>query len=79
MRALADHPITPREIEVLHLVAQGHSNIEIARRLIVSVKTIERHLYTIYGKLDVDSRTGAIYAMGWVQLPSAGWGRRHGG
>ena len=43
--------LTPRELEVLRLVAAGRSNREIADALFVSVPTVKRHLTTILGKL----------------------------
>ncbi len=51
--------ITDRERQVLELVAGGHSNASIAEALHVSVKTVERHLSTIYVKLDVRNRAEA--------------------
>ena len=49
-----------REIDVLELLAQGHSNQEIADQLFVSLNTIKTHLASIYQKLDVSRRTQAI-------------------
>jgi DNA-binding NarL/FixJ family response regulator len=43
--------LTPREAEVLALVAAGRSNLEIAAALVLSVRTGERHLARVYGKL----------------------------
>jgi LuxR family maltose regulon positive regulatory protein len=55
--------ITPREVEVLRLVAAGHSNRAIAEELVISVWTVKSHLTKIYRKLDVTSRTQAtVYA-----------------
>jgi ATP/maltotriose-dependent transcriptional regulator MalT len=51
--------LTGREIEVLRLVAEGRSNPDIARALVLSHKTVERHLSNIFTKLDVPSRTAA--------------------
>lgn len=51
--------LTEREIEVLRLVAAGRSNPDIARALVLSHKTVERHLSNIFTKLDVPSRTAA--------------------
>jgi len=51
--------LTAREVEVLRLVARGRSNNEIATELVVSEKTVARHLSNIFGKLDVSSRTAA--------------------
>ena len=57
----ADHPagLTGREIEVLRLVASGRTNIQIAAELVLSEKTVARHLSNIFAKLDVSSRTAA--------------------
>lgn len=57
-------PTTPgglsaRELEVLRLLASGRSNPEIASALVLSEKTVARHLSNIYAKLDVSSRTAA--------------------
>ena len=51
--------LTEREVEVLRLVAEGRSNTDIARALVLSQKTVERHLSNIFTKLDVQSRTAA--------------------
>jgi len=53
-------PLTTRELEVLHLVVQGVRNGEIAQCLFISVKTVETHLTSLYGKLGVQSRAEAI-------------------
>jgi LuxR family maltose regulon positive regulatory protein len=55
-------PLTGRELEVLRLLAAGHSNREIAQALVVAVGTVKKHLNTIFGKLGVTSRTQAIIA-----------------
>ena len=52
--------LTAREIEVLHLLAQGLANPQIAERLVVSRRTVDAHLRSIYDKLDVKSRDAAI-------------------
>ncbi|MGA7671215.1 MAG: AAA family ATPase [Nitrolancea sp.] len=52
--------LTPREGEVLKLLATGLSNAEIADRLSLSIRTIHAHLTTIYSKLGVSSRGAAI-------------------
>jgi DNA-binding CsgD family transcriptional regulator len=53
------HGLTPRELEVLRLVAAGNSNREIASKLIISEHTVARHLQNIFAKLGVSSRTAA--------------------
>jgi predicted ATPase/DNA-binding NarL/FixJ family response regulator len=51
--------LTPREIEILRLVAEGLTDAAIARRLYVSVRTVNAHLRSIYTKLGVTSRAAA--------------------
>lgn len=51
--------LTARELEVLQLVARGMSNSEIADTLFISPRTVNGHLQSIFGKLDVSSRTAA--------------------
>jgi ATP/maltotriose-dependent transcriptional regulator MalT len=51
--------LTGRELEVLRLVAAGRTNPEIASALVLSEKTVARHLSNIFGKLGVSSRTAA--------------------
>lgn len=51
--------LTPREVEVLALVATGKTNREISAALVLSEKTVERHVGNIFGKLDVRSRAAA--------------------
>ena len=51
--------LTPRERDVLKLVAHGMSNADIARRLVLSEHTVHRHLANILRKLDLSSRAAA--------------------
>ena len=53
------HGLTPRELEVLRLVAAGKSNRGIAAGLVISEHTVARHLQNIFAKLGVSSRTAA--------------------
>jgi len=53
-------PLTDRELEVLHLLAAGNSNQEIAAHMVVSLNTVKKHSSNLYGKLGVTSRTQAI-------------------
>jgi LuxR family maltose regulon positive regulatory protein len=53
-------PLSPRELEVLQLIAQGLSNREIAEQLFVALTTIKGHNRRIYGKLQVQRRTEAV-------------------
>ena len=52
--------LTPRELEVLQLVAEGSSNREIGQQLMLSEATVKSHLVHIYDKLGVRSRTSAV-------------------
>jgi DNA-binding CsgD family transcriptional regulator len=57
------HPVpqlTPRHWELLHLLAAGHTNIQIAHRLGVTEGTVRTHLENIYERLHVSSRTAAV-------------------
>jgi DNA-binding CsgD family transcriptional regulator len=53
-------PLTPRQADLLRLVADGHTNAQIARRLGLSEGTVRTHLENIYGRLQVSSRTAAV-------------------
>ncbi|OKI85116.1 response regulator [Micromonospora sp. CB01531] len=54
--------LSAREVEILTLLARGHANKEISRRLFISEATVKTHLVHIYAKLGVDSRTAAVHA-----------------
>ena len=57
------HPVprlTPRQKDLLHLVAAGHTNTQIARRLGISDATVRTHLENIYDRLHVSSRAAAV-------------------
>ena len=60
IRAPAEEQLSGREIEVLTLVSQGHSNQDIAKQLHISTATVKTHLIHIYGKLGVSDRTAAV-------------------
>jgi DNA-binding NarL/FixJ family response regulator len=66
------HPLTRRELEILCLAAEGHSNAELAKMLWVTEQTVKFHLSNVYRKLRVTNRTEASR---WAQvhglLPSA--------
>lgn len=66
-RRFAPGGLTAREAEVLALVSGGASNRRVAEALVISEKTVGRHLANIFGKIGVSSRTGA-----------AAWAREHG-
>lgn len=57
---LPHEALTSREIEVLSFVAQGLSNEEIARRLVVTPATVKKHLEHVYDKIGAHSRTAAV-------------------
>ena len=62
----AAHPtgLSAREVEVLRLVAQGLTNPEIAAQLVISIRTVDAHLRSIFSKLDVSTRRDAArYAL----------------
>jgi DNA-binding NarL/FixJ family response regulator len=64
--SLDEHPdLTRRELEILRIVAEGHSNAELARMLWVTEQTVKFHLSNIYRKLDVANRTEASR---WAQV-----------
>jgi DNA-binding CsgD family transcriptional regulator len=54
-------PITAREREIANLVAAGLSNRQIADRLVVSVRTVEGHVYRIFAKLGIDDRDQLVH------------------
>jgi DNA-binding NarL/FixJ family response regulator len=58
--------LTAREREVLRLVAAGRSNDSIATELVLSVRTVERHVENIYAKIDVSGRTARAAATAWA-------------
>jgi LuxR family maltose regulon positive regulatory protein len=53
-------PLTPRELDVLALLAQGLTNKEIAQRLVISHGTVRQHAYNLYQKLQVNNRQQAV-------------------
>ncbi len=56
--------LTDREVEVLQLITQGHTNRQVADELFISPKTVGRHIENIYAKIGVSTRAAAaVYAM----------------
>ncbi|MFG2180078.1 response regulator [Streptomyces abikoensis] len=62
VRAGGRPALSPRETEILGLVAEGLANRQISKRLFISEATVKTHLVHIYDKLGVDSRTAAVAA-----------------
>ena len=58
--AVAFPELTEREMEVLHLLAQGLNNQQIAQRLVITVKTVRNHVSNIFSKLQVADRVQAV-------------------
>ncbi|MER3434734.1 MAG: DNA-binding response regulator [Leptolyngbya sp. ERB_1_1] len=64
-------PLTPREIEVLRMLAEGMGNKAISQHLNLSEHTVKFHISSIFSKLDVSSRTEAVILgakQGWILL-----------
>jgi DNA-binding CsgD family transcriptional regulator len=59
-----------REAEIMSLIAEGHSNGEIATRLVLAEKTVKNHVNRIYAKLGAGSRAAAIDR--WSDVSKAG-------
>ena len=53
-------PLSPRELEVLQIMALGKTNKEIAQQLVIAPGTVKAHSASIYRKLDVANRTEAV-------------------
>lgn len=67
--------LSQRELEILRLAAQGAHTKQIAAQLLVSARTVEGHLTSIFNKLGVSGRTEALMyaaARGWISLPGRG-------
>jgi two-component system response regulator NreC len=63
-RTLTDSALTPREVEVLRLIALGHTSVEIARKLRLSPRTVETHRAHIHKKLGLATRAQLVgYAL----------------
>ena len=61
-------PLSARELEVLRLIASGKSNAEVARTLVIAISTVKTHTNSMFGKLQVTSRTQAIARARDLQL-----------
>jgi DNA-binding NarL/FixJ family response regulator len=74
-RLPAEAHLTPAELRVLCLLAEGRDNAAIADKLVVTKRTVQNHISNLYGKLGVASRTEALlYAIqhGLVEVPPSG-------
>jgi DNA-binding NarL/FixJ family response regulator len=71
-KALHKLGLTEREVAVLRLVADGMTNREIAYTLVLSDKTVKRHLDNVFAKLGVSSRTAAATVLLKAELPENG-------
>ncbi|HUC80630.1 MAG TPA: helix-turn-helix transcriptional regulator [Flavisolibacter sp.] len=60
-----DH-ITPRETEILHLMAQGNMNKEIAGQLNISPETVKKHIKNIFQKIGAHNRIEALNKTRWL-------------
>jgi DNA-binding NarL/FixJ family response regulator len=60
LRRPAQAPLTARELDVLHAVADGLTNAEIGTRLVIAEATVKTHLLRLFAKLDVNDRTHAV-------------------
>jgi two-component system, NarL family, response regulator LiaR len=65
---IAELELSKRELEVLALLAQGHSNQEIAAALFISLSTVKTHIQSLFEKLDVKRRTQAADKAKRLQL-----------
>lgn len=65
-------PLTPREMEVLELIAAGDSNQAIADKLVITVRTVKKHTSNIYEKLNASSRIQAVARAREIGLLPAG-------
>jgi DNA-binding NarL/FixJ family response regulator len=72
--ARRSHDLTPRELEIMELLATGHSQAAIAEQLVLSEKTVATHIQHILPKLGVHSRAEAVafaHRQGLINLKSA--------
>lgn len=60
------YEFTGRELEVLKLIAEGNNNEEIAEKLFLSVRTVEKHITNIYGKLGISGKSARAYAASYA-------------
>ena len=73
-RAQPTQLVTPRELQILELLAQGKTNREIARDFVISTATVKRHVENITAKLEASDRTQAVVRaleLGLITLPES--------
>ena len=70
-------PLTPRELDVLRLVCEGHSNDEISDVLGIQVTTVKYHINNVFGKLDVRRHTQAVALAVHLNIVIPNWLSRH--
>jgi DNA-binding NarL/FixJ family response regulator len=64
--------LTDREVEVLRVLARGLSNREIGQELVLSPRTVQHHLASVYDKIDLHTRAGAaVFAIEHGLVPAA--------
>lgn len=66
-------PLTRRELEVLQLICDGASNLEIAEALSMGIATVKYHVFQIYQKLGVERRTQAVAIAVHLKIVLPGW------
>jgi DNA-binding CsgD family transcriptional regulator len=74
------HGVTPRELTVLGLLAEGLTAVAMARRLSISVHTVTKHQHNLYRKLGTTDRLATVLLaqnLGLVTAPAIGVGTRH--
>jgi DNA-binding CsgD family transcriptional regulator len=69
-RSASNQHLTPQEMRIAQLVAEGLTNNEIARQLVISTKTVEGHLRNVFEKLGLRSRTQLVHAISQRRLTS---------
>jgi DNA-binding NarL/FixJ family response regulator len=72
-----DIHLTPREIEVLQCIAEGLTNQEIARRLLLEVGTVKNHVHNILEKLNVPNREAAAFYLTFIRSNGQSLGGEH--
>lgn len=62
-------PPTPRQLEVLRLLAQGKNYRAVADELFISVHSVKNHATMVYDRMQVDSAIQAFIKLGWLRVP----------